>query len=86
MKLRNDGPDRMAFGLHFAEGATVEVPNDFPASKLAWLGANFTLVMDEALEPAVVDGPSERGDDEDESDVEEFGPVPRPRRRAVRRG
>lgn len=61
VKLRNDSEvDRFMFGLHFAAGATVDVPDTMAPEKLAQLRRNFTemtkldVAMDEVAEMIAV--------------------------------
>ena len=46
MKLRNPGPDRFIYGLHFAEGAVVEIPADMDPTTVACLCREFEVVED----------------------------------------
>ena len=48
MKIRNDTDwPRYYCGLHIAKGAVVEIPEGMSEKKVAFLLANYTLVVDE---------------------------------------
>lgn len=84
MRVRNDGPDRVMFGLHFAEGAVVALPETLDQSKVLAITREFQVVEDEvppAAEPVVQDAPVENAPAHDFDDTI----VHRHRRRVAKR-